>query len=279
MALNLNYQDFFRSSFLVEYRKLGLSTNDFLSFANSLIGVENFIRNHPIPILEYYWVCNGGMNKLVESIAYRLGICLKKIKVVSSEKDVDYADKNVYYIFPEYLDSMFNSVDCYGGINAVKSDIAKARFLADLKSNDIILNEGLWENCELVQSCSRRISSDEFEYYSIFKTGWAYLSENRNIELDLLLISYLKNKIIALEKEQYDEYAGFRFGRNPSAKKSANGLMTFRTHPISKNIVSIILNDPIQWEGIFYDQSFCNNSILQYVKNLVPELKEHFFDL
>ena len=40
MALNLNYQDFFRSSFLVEYRKLGLSTNDFLSFANSLIGVE-----------------------------------------------------------------------------------------------------------------------------------------------------------------------------------------------------------------------------------------------
>lgn len=52
--------------------------------------------------------------------------------------------------------------------------------------------------------------------------------------------------------------------------------MTFRTHPISKNIVSIILNDPIQWEGIFYDQSFCNNSILQYVKNLVPELKEHF---
>ena len=148
-----------------------------------------------------------------------------------------------------------------------------------MKSNDIILNEGLWENCELVQSCSRRISSDEFEYYSIFKTGWAYLSENRNIELDLLLISYLKNKIIALEKEQYDEYAGFRFGRNPSAKKSANGLMTFRTHPISKNIVSIILNDPIQWEGIFYDQSFCNNSILQYVKNLVPELKEHFFDL
>lgn len=86
MALNLNYQDFFRSSFLVEYRKLGLSTNDFLSFANSLIGVENFIRNHPIPILEYYWVCNGGMNKLVESIANRLGICLKKIKVVSSEK-------------------------------------------------------------------------------------------------------------------------------------------------------------------------------------------------
>lgn len=79
-----------------------------------------------------------------------------------------------------------------------------------------------------------------------------------------------------MEKEQSDEYAGFRFGVNPVSKERINGLMAFRTHPIDKNIVSIILNDPIQWEGIFYNQNFCNNSILEYVRTLVPELEEHF---
>lgn len=279
MALNIDYKDFFLSSFLVEYRKYGLETNDFLSFANSLIGVENFIKNHPAPILEYYWECNMGRNKSIESIADKLGVCLKEIKIVFNKEDIDNPDKNVHYIFYEPT-TLLDGPNCYGGIDAVKkSGIERARSLVDLKSNDIIQNEELWENCVLVESHSRRHSSDEFEYYSIFKTGWAYLSENRNIELDLLLISYLKDKIIDLEKEQYDEYAGFRFGTNPTRKECANGLMTFRNHTINKNIVSIILNDPIQWEGIFYDQNFCNKSILKYVKTLVPELEELFFDL
>lgn len=277
MALDINYQDFFLSSFLIECRERGLKTSDFLSFANSLMGVDNFIRNHPIPFLEYYWECDMGKNKLIESVAEKLGVNLKKIKIVCSEKEVDNAEENICYVLPCPL--RFNDSHCYGGIEAVKRSITNAAIIVDLKSNDIIQNEELWEKCELIDSYTHRHSSDEFEYCHIFKTGWAYLAENPNITLDSLLISYLKNKVIDLKREQYEEYAGFRFGVHPIPKESINGLMAFRTHPIDRNIVSIILNDPIQWEGIFYDQNFCNNSILKYVKALVPNLKEQYFDL
>lgn len=48
------------------------------------------------------------------------------------------------------------------------------------------------------------------------------------------MIPFLKNRNITLKKEQVDEYAGYRFGVNPSPKEVVNGLMAFRMHPIDK---------------------------------------------
>ena len=72
-------------------------------------------------------------------------------------------------------------------------------------------------------------------------------------------------------------YAGFRFGVNPFPTDMLNGLMAFRMHPIDEEIIPVIINDPIQWEGIFYDQDFCNNSILQYIRKEIYSLEETFF--
>ena len=80
-----------------------------------------------------------------------------------------------------------------------------------------------------------------------------------------------------MKKEQIDEYAGFRFGVHPVPLDIVNGLMAFRTHPIDEDLIPIIMNDPIQWEGIFYDKDFCNISILHYIKKIEPRLEEIFF--
>lgn len=249
-------------------------TNDFFTFVNSLVGVRNFIRNHPKPVIEYYWVIDH--TQIIYQIAEKFDIQLKKIRVIADKNAPNLIKDDEYPVYPE--DPIFYGSECYGGIEAVQKNISKAAYLVDLKSNDIVQNETLWEKCVYLQNefSSIRYSSDEFEYYSRFKTGWAYLSENFHVELDSLLISFLKNRDIALKKERVDSYISFPTG-NLYSIDTVNGLMAFRTHPIDENLIPIIINDPIQWEGIFYDQDFCNKSILQYIKKAEPQLDESFF--
>lgn len=270
------YQDFFSSSFVIECRKLGMITNDIITFINSLVGIRNFIHNHPKPIIEYYWIFD--QTQTMRQIADKLGIRLKRIRMLAEKDDPNVViDEEKEY--PIYPPNFFYGAECYGGIDAVRKNIGKAAYLVDLKSNDIVQNETLWEKVVLLQneSYSIRHSSDEWEYHHEFKTGWAYLVENLNIKLDLQLISFLKDRNIALKKEQVDDYAGFRFGIHPFPIDVSNGLMAFRKHSIDEDIIPLIINDPIQWEGIFYDQDFCNNSILQYIKEKVSHLEESFF--
>ena len=85
---------------------------------------------------------------------------------------------------------------------------------------------------------------------------------------------FLKYIFLFLNNEEVDKNVVYRFGVYSSPIVVVNGLMAFRMHPIDKNIVPIIMNDPIQWEGIFYDQNFCNNSILEYIVTLKPSLED-----
>lgn len=274
MISNNIYEAFFSSSFLSEYRRLGVTITDFFDFVNTFLGVENFIHNHPKPVIEYYWQLKGGEG--IRQIAKRFGVTLKKPKFINvGDYDVKLAEDE-YPVYPANI--CYNGPECYGGINAIQGKISRAASIVDLKSFDIIQNETLWEEYELLQEEAYfiRHSSENYEYHSFFKTGWAYLVDNHNVTLDLTLISFLKNRNITLKKEQVDEYAGFRFGVNPYPIEVINGLLAFKTHPIDEKIVPIIMNDPIQWEGIFYNQDFCNDSILKYVMTLVPVLEDVF---
>ena len=267
------YESFFSSSFLSECRLRGMTITGFFDFVNSFLGVENFIHNHPKPVIEYYWELKGGES--IKQIANKFNVTLKRPKFVNIGDNDVKIESDEYPVYPPDSISYYGP-ECYGGINAIKGKICRAAIVADLKSLDIIQNETLWEDCELLrdESYSNRHSSEEYEYYSFFKTGWSYLVDNKNVILDSMLIPFLKNRNITLKKEQVDEYAGYRFGVNQSPKEVVNGLMAFRMHPIDKNIVPIIMNDPIQWEGIFYDQNFCNNSILEYIVTLKPSLED-----
>ena len=260
----LIYKDFFNTDFVLELRKGEINTENLIQFVNSLVGVKNFMKHHPVPVINYYWEKSLGYSKFIESLAQEMKIPLKHIK-----RPDEYTQEEVMLCCK--WDG--NGADDYGGIDAVRGKIGKASHIVDLTSNDIIQNESLWEECVIVESHSKRHSSDEFEYYHLFKTGWAYLRENYNIRLDYTLISYLKDKVIPLTKEQTEEYAGFRFGRNPTWKDTMNGLMAFRTHNLDESIVPMIVNNPLQWEGIFYDQEFCNRTILEYVDRIFPDLE------
>lgn len=268
------YKAFFSSSFLSECRRQRMTITDFLGFVSTFLGVENFIHNHPKPVIEYYWRQKGGEG--ITQIANRFGIALKKPKFVNIGDSNVRIEEDEYPVYPANV--LDYGPECYGGINAIQGNICRAASIVDLKSFDIIQNETLWEKCELLQEESYfiRHSSENYEYHSFFKTGWAYLVENHNITLDLILISFLKDRDITLKKEQVDEYAGFSSGVNPYPIEIINGLLAFKTHPIDQEIVPIIMNDPIQWEGIFYNQDFCNDSILKYVMTLVPVLEDVF---
>lgn len=60
-------------------------------------------------------------------------------------------------------------------------------------------------------------------------------------------------------------------------KETINALIAFKNHPISKEIISFIINDPLTWEGIFYDENFCNHSILEYIHSIIPHLNKEIF--
>lgn len=260
----LNYKDFFNTNFALDLKKAGISTEDLILFVNSLVGVKNFMKHHPIPIINYYWEKSLGYSKIIESLAQKMSIPLKHIK-----RPDEYTKEEVMLCCK--WDG--HGPGDYGGIKAVKKDIGRASHIVDLTSNDIIQNESLWEESVLVESHSQRHSSDEFEYHHLFKTGWAYLRENNNIILDYTLIFYLKDKIIPLTMEQTEDYAGFRFGRNPIWKDTTNGLMAFRTHTLDDSVVPMIINNPLQWEGVFYDIEFCNHTILEYVNKIFPDIE------
>lgn len=260
----LNYNDFFNTDFALNLIKSGVNTEDLIQFINSMVGVKNFIKHHPKPVINYYWEKSLGYSKFIESLAQKMSIPLKHIK-----RPEEYTQEELMLCCK--WDG--NGPEDYGGINVVRKKICMASHIVDLTSNDIIQNESLWEESVIIESHSQRHSSDEFEYYHLFKTGWAYLRENDNITLDYTLISYLKDKVIPLTMEQTEEYAGFRFGRHPIWKDAMNGLMAFRFHALDDSIVPMIINNPLQWEGIFYDQEFCNRTILEYVDKIFPDLE------
>lgn len=265
------YEDFFSSSFLSECRKRGMTTNDIFIFFNSFFGARNFIRNHPRPVIDYYWQLSGGPS--IKQIAERFDIPLKKRKFVSVE------DSNIEVAEDECLIGIQIPIgyapECYGGIENIKKNIRRAAFVRDLRTCDIIQNENLWEECEYIQNSSYSIrhSSDEIEHHSMYKTGWAFLVDNQSVVLDLPLIAFLKNRNITLKKECVQEYMAYPSG-SFSPIETLNGLMAFRAHPIKEDLVPVIMNDPVQWEGIFYDQKFCNESILKYVKSVVSTLDD-----
>lgn len=270
-SMKIEYSNWFASPYISELRRKGVRTQDLFQFINTLTGIENFIRNHPIPIIQHYWRKSSGQDNSIKALADKLNlnITFEEVKMYLTVEEALEAQKRNKNYDPKDFKPIKD-------INLVKYDIAEARYLI-INSNELIQNEELWENYTKIRFKSIRHSSDHFEYYSTYKTGWAYLTENKNIELDPMLIAYLKNKTIALIKESHSEYV-VRWNM-PYAKVKENGLIAFRDHKIRKDLVTSIINDPMQWEGIFYDENFCNISILEYIGEKISNLNKINWDI
>ena len=76
---NISYNKFINSSFFKELQSDNRTTEDFVNFVLSFIGVDNFVKNHPKPIIEYYWKTNYGNDALIEGLAEKYGVILKPI--------------------------------------------------------------------------------------------------------------------------------------------------------------------------------------------------------
>lgn len=285
---NINYDSFIKSSFFKELQSENRTTEEFLNFVLSFIGLENFIKHHPKPIIDYYWRNNHGNCPKIENLAEKYNLQLKPISwgipdYTNGKMNLNYIipqnmancqlDSNKYPSSRPLLESDYEADDVFliGNKtittfeNVIKS-IVSAKSINQISSYEIINNEWLWERNHQVDFHSERHSSDYIEHFTTYKTGWYYLSLNPNIKLDMLLISYLKNKTIALEREEMREYMAYNTGSTYDTKRE-NALMVFRNKEIDDNIIPLIINDPLTWEGIFYSENFCNESILTYIKN------------
>ena len=220
-------------------------------------------------------------------MAEKYGVTLKPVSY--GIPDITNKRMNLYYTIPKSMENMildekeypsYVPLICSDGKNDPYGECFKTIELKDisnynlkdielienLSSYDIINNEVLWNKNIQVDFRSERHSSDYIEHYTTYKTGWYYLSLNHNIKLDTLLISYFKNKTIALEREEMREYMAYNTGSTYDIKRE-NAIMVFRDKEIDKNMIPLIINDPLTWEGIFYSENFCNESILAYIKN------------
>ncbi len=232
---NIRYESFMNSSF-VEYLKAhNISTFELCSFINTLLGAENFIRNHPIPIKKYY-------------------------------AENPFPVRNDYFIDTNNCNS--SKLPIQFTTKDIEKNIAQVKTLDNISTEFIIQNEYLWNLYAFEERWHERFSSDDWEYYESYKTGWAFLAENENIILDMQLISFFKDKTVPIRYESMGVLAG-RYGR-PELKENDNCLNLFKSHRIQNDFIPCIINDPITWEGIFYNQEFCNESILAYIRNLVP---------
>ena len=291
----ISYNKFISSSFFKELQSKSRTTEEFINFVLSFIGVENFVKNHPKPIIEYYWKTNHGNDSLIESLAEKYGLKLKPISW--GIPDYTNGKMNLYYIIPQNMvgikldenkypssrpilesDIIEDDVFLIGNkpitkIEDVVKSVVAAKSVNHISSYEIISNEQLWERDNMVGFHSERHSSDYIEHFTTYKTGWYYLSLNSNIKLDMLLISYLKNKTIALEREAMQEYMAYNTGSTYDIKRE-NAIMVFRDKDIDENIIPLIINDPLTWEGIFYSENFCNESILVYIKNHFPLIED-----
>ena len=284
---NISYDKFINSSFFKELQSKQKTTEEFVNFVLSLFGIENFVKNHPKPIIEYYWKKNNDNDVQIETLAEKYGVTLKPVSY--GTPDITNKRMNLYYTIPKSMENMildekeypsYVPLICSDGKNDPYGECFKTIELKDisnynlkdielienLSSYDIINNEVLWNKNIQVDFRSERHSSDYIEHYTTYKTGWYYLSLNHNIKLDTLLISYFKNKTIALEREEMREYMAYNTGSTYDIKRE-NAIMVFRDKEIDKNMIPLIINDPLTWEGIFYSENFCNESILAYIKN------------
>ena len=284
---NISYDKFINSSFFKELQSKQKTTEEFVNFVLSLFGIENFVKNHPKPIIEYYWKKNNDNDVQIETLAEKYGVTLKPVSY--GIPDITNKRMNLYYTIPKSMENMildekeypsYVTLICSDGKNDPYGECFKTIELKDisnynlkdielienLSSYDIINNEVLWNKNIQVDFRSERHSSDYIEHYTTYKTGWYYLSLNHNIKLDTLLISYFKNKTIALEREEMREYMAYNTGSTYDIKRE-NAIMVFRDKEIDKNMIPLIINYPLTWEGIFYSENFCNESILAYIKN------------
>lgn len=284
---NISYDKFINSSFFKELQSKQKTTEEFVNFVLSLFGIENFVKNHPKPIIEYYWKKNNDNDVQIETLAEKYGVTLKPVSY--GIPDITNKRMNLYYTIPKSMENMILDEKEYPSYvplicSDVKNDpygecfktielkdisnynLKDIELIENLSSYDIINNEVLWNKNIQVDFRSERHSSDYIEHYTTYKTGWFYLSLNHNIKLDTLLISYFKNKTIALEREEMREYMAYNTGSTYDIKRE-NAIMVFRDKEIDKNMIPLIINDPLTWEGIFYSENFCNESILAYIKN------------
>ena len=283
---NISYNKFISSSFFKELQTDNRTTEELINFVLSFIGIDNFVKNHPKPIIEYYWKTNHGNDALIEGLAEKYGVILKPI--ACGIADINNKLTHLSYIIPKWMKNITLDEKEYPSSIPLKfcaskedsyehcfkkmelKDISsynlnKIEFIDNLTSYDIINNEILWNKNFQVDFRSERHSSDYIEHYTTYKTGWYYLSLNSNIKLDLLLISFFKNKTIVLEREEMQEYMAYNTG-NIYNTKEVKAIIEFRDKDIDEQLIPSIMNDPITWEGIFYSEKFCNNSILAYIK-------------
>ena len=283
---NISYDKFINSSFFKELQSKQKTTEEFVNFVLSLFGIENFVKNHPKPIIEYYWKKNNDNDVQIETLAEKYGVTLKPVSY--GIPDITNKRMNLYYTIPKSMENMildekeypsYVPLICSDGKNDPYGECFKTIELKDisnynlkdielienLSSYDIINNEVLWNKNFQVDFRSERHSSDYIEHYTTYKTGWYYLSLNSNIKLDLLLISFFKNKTIVLEREEMQEYMAYNTG-NIYNTKEVKAIIEFRDKDIDEQLIPSIMNNPITWEGIFYSEKFCNNSILAYIK-------------
>lgn len=291
---NISYDKFINSSFFKELQSKQKTTEEFVNFVLSLFGIENFVKNHPKPIIEYYWKKNNDNDVQIETLAEKYGVTLKPVSY--GIPDITNKRMNLYYTIPKSMENMildekeypsYVPLICSDGKNDPYGKCFKTIELKDisnynlkdielienLSSYDIINNEVLWNKNIQVDFRSERHSSDYIEHYTTYKTGWYYLSLNSNIKLDLLLISFFKNKTIVLEREKMQEYMAYNTG-NIYNTKNVEAIMAFRDKDIDDQLIPTIMNDPITWEGIFYSNNFCNDSILAYIKKRYSRIED-----
>ena len=291
---NISYDKFINSSFFKELQSKQKTTEEFVNFVLSLFGIENFVKNHPKPIIEYYWKKNNDNDVQIETLAEKYGVTLKPVSY--GIPDITNKRMNLYYTIPKSMENMildekeypsYVPLICSDGKNDPYGECFKTIELKDisnynlkdielienLSSYDIINNEVLWNKNFQVDFRSERHSSDYIEHYTTYKTGWYYLSLNSNIKLDLLLISFFKNKTIVLEREEMQEYMAYNTG-NIYNTKNVEAIMAFRDKDIDDQLIPTIMNDPITWEGIFYSNNFCNDSILAYIKKRYSRIED-----
>ena len=291
---NISYDKFINSSFFKELQSKQKTTEEFVNFVLSLFGIENFVKNHPKPIIEYYWKKNNDNDVQIETLAEKYGVTLKPVSY--GIPDITNKRMNLYYTIPKSMENMildekeypsYVPLICSDGKNDPYGECFKTIELKDisnynlkdielienLSSYDIINNEVLWNKNIQVDFHSERHSSDYIEHYTTYKTGWYYLSLNSNIKLDLLLISFFKNKTIVLEREKMQEYMAYNTG-NIYNTKNVEAIMAFRDKDIDDQINPTIMNHPITWEGIFYSNNFCNDSILAYIKKRYSRIED-----
>lgn len=291
---NISYNKFISSSFFKELQTDNRTTEELINFVLSFIGIDNFVKNHPKPIIEYYWKTNHGNDALIEGLAEKYGVILKPI--ACGIADINNKLTHLSYIIPKWMKNITLDEKEYPSSIPLKfcddkedsyehclkkvelKDISSynlnyIELIDNLTSYDIINNEVLWNKNIQVDFRSERHSSDYIEHYTTYKTGWYYLSLNSNIKLDLLLISFFKNKTIVLEREEMQEYMAYNTG-NIYNKKIVDAIMAFRDKDIDDQLIPIIMNDPITWEGVFYSDKFCNDSILAYIKKHFSRIED-----